>query len=104
MGNPGWKYSHKSWTRERGQIIKAVAGGILSVSSLLAAVGQLTETLEKVHSVLADAPPMLVWAICIVGFLLGLRFLWGGLSLKSHLLHPEVLFVDPDNPRHLKGR
>ena len=83
--------------RSRPETRNAVIG---SLAAFLALGLQIVDFVKKFEG-LAQGGSLAASAVLLV---LGGYCLWAGLSRKSRLLRPDVLFVDPDNPRHLKGR
>ncbi len=90
--------------KSKPEIASALSGSVTTIVALVVAIGELTGKLETLSEKLKDTPPPIIWTVVVVLLLIGVRFLWRGLSRKSRLLKPDVLLIDPDNPRHLKGR
>ena len=85
-------------TKETRQI---ATGGTLTLVGILSLVAQVRDYLNTIFS---DLPTEAIW---IGGFILGsvgLGLAFKGFARKSRLRHTETLFLDPDNPAHLKGR
>jgi hypothetical protein len=87
--------------------IKAISGGLIALTGILAAITQFNDTLKKAVDSLGPVAdlPLIVWVlIAAVLFIVGAFTLRDGLARRSRLLRPEVLLLKADNPAHLKGR
>jgi hypothetical protein len=94
----------KSSVLARAGVVALILGAVGSAVELLKGLTDLLEKWPVFVKALEQFPLPARWAVILAVVVLGVIGLVRTYSTRSRLLRPDQFTLDPDNPRHLKGR